>query len=572
MGISLNAGTLLNGNGIDVNSLVTQVQAPIESEIQTYEQQQSGLQTQAGLLTSMNNDLSSLSSAIDSLTDVLGPLAAQTVTSSQPSIVTGSAQYTAASGDHTVIVSTLATQGTLYTDAVANADTSILPNGATSGDLAIQVGGANGTTLDAPITAGSNDTLNTLASYINSQNWGITATVLDDATGARLALYSQNTGTTGAITLVNNTTTLSFNDPIGGTNATFSVDGIPFSSTTNTVTGAIPGVTLNLLAGIPSVPVQLSVGPDVTQATDAINNFVTAYNQVLGDINTQFTVDPTTNSEGPLAGDNSLRLLQSSLLADAAYTPANGTLFSGLVQDPDASFLPSGATSGDIQLQVGGSGGTTYDVPITAGSNDTLNSLADYINQQNWGLSATVLTGGTGARLSVSNTSSVVGVVSEVANTTGLTFSQPVENTYGSLTSLGITTNDDGTLSLDPTQLSAALTSDPADVLNFFQNASLTGFANNFSNDLQNLTDPTLGVLNMDLSENQQEQSDLSDTISDLQDQMSTQQQQLLNEFSQVNALLEAYPYQLEAIDLQLGIPLNSQSSSSPTAAISSLA
>src|SRR5579884_339772 len=228
MVISLNSATLLSGNGIDVNSLATQVLAPEQNQLQLYQQQQSALQTQASLLTSMNNDLGSLSSAVNSLTDILGPLAAQSVSSSQPSIVTGSAQSTANPGIHTIVVSALATQGTVYTDAVANADTSILPNGAHTADLQIQVGGADGTTHDITINAGGNDTLSGLANSINSQNWGVTAAVLNDASGARLAIYSQSTGSTGALSIANNTTTLNFNSPLGGTNASFTLDGIPF--------------------------------------------------------------------------------------------------------------------------------------------------------------------------------------------------------------------------------------------------------------------------------------------------------------------------------------------------------
>ena len=41
---------------------------------------------------------------------------------------------------------------------------------------------------------------------------------------------------------------------------------------------------------------------------------------MIGDLNTQFTVDPTTNSEGPLGGDTALRSLQTSLLNDATYS------------------------------------------------------------------------------------------------------------------------------------------------------------------------------------------------------------------------------------------------------------
>lgn len=64
--------------------------------------------------------------------------------------------------------------------------------------------------------------------------------------------------------------------------------------------------------------------------------------------------------------------------------------------------------------------------------------------------------------------------------------------------------NNDGTLSMNASDLKSALTTDPSGVLNFFQNASLTGFANNLAADLQNLTDPTLGMVNLDLSQNQQ--------------------------------------------------------------------
>jgi flagellar hook-associated protein 2 len=567
--ISLNSATLLSGNGIDVNSLVAAVQAPLQSEIQLYQQQQSGLQTQAGLLTSLNNDLSNLSAAVNSLTDVLGPLTAQTVNSSQPSILTGTAQATATPGNHTIVVSTLATQGTLYTQPLTDANTSILPAGQTSGDLKIQIGGSAGQTRDIPITQGSNDTITTLANYITAQNWGVTGTVLNDASGARLAIFSQSTGGTGAVSVSSNTTNLTFNTPVGGTDTSFTVDGVPFDSTSNTFTGAIPGVTLNLLAAIPTVPVQISVGPDVNQATQAISNFVSAYNTVVSDINQQFTVDPTTNSEGPLGGDNSLRLLQSSLLADAAYTPANGTLFANSVTDANTSILPNGAPSADIQLQVGTSG-PIFDIPVAAGSNDTLNSLAAYVNNQNWGLAATVINGAGGARLAITNNSSTVGAVNVIANTSSLSFNPPAESVFGNLDSLGITTNNDGTLSIDSSALTAALTSDSAGVANFFQNVASTGFANNFAGDLQNLTDPTVGLLNVDLSQNQQEQTDLSNTVLNLQDQIASQQTQLITEFSQVNALIEEYPFLVQAIDLQLGIQPSGSTNTTPTAGTSS--
>ena len=454
--ISLNTSGLLSGNGIDVKTLVQDMLSPQLGQLQLWQQQQSDLQTQAQLLTKIGGDVSDLSTAVNSLTDILGPLTGQVAKSTQPSIVTGSAQTNATPGTHTIVVSDLATQGTIYTAAVTDGDTSILPSNAQSADLKIQVGGNGGTLRDISISAGTNDTLNKIAAYINQQNWGVSATVLSDASGARLAVYSQATGASGALSVANNTTSLTFNPPIGGTNASLTVDGIPFSSTTNTVTGAIPGVTLNLLGAFPGIQAQLSVAPDSNGAAQAITNFVDAYNKVIGDINQQFTVDPTTNTEGPLASDGSLRALQSSLLSAATRAVGNGS----------------------------------------------------------------------------------------------------------NLASLGINMNNDGTLSVNAGQLSTALTDDPSSVLNFFQNSSLTGFANLFSQDLRSLNDPTAGILGADLTQNQQQQQNLTSSINDFQDRLLSEQSQLTTQFSQVNALLEQFPFLLQSISLQLGITSTNTSKS----------
>ncbi|HTJ86033.1 MAG TPA: flagellar filament capping protein FliD [Terriglobales bacterium] len=456
--VSLNPSTLLNGSGIDVASLVSQVLSAQSGGLQLLQQQQTDLQTKANLLTGFNGDLSSLSSAVNVLTDVLGPLSSVSAQSSQTSILTASAQPSALPGTHTLVVSTLASQSTLYTDSVADANTSILPQNAASADIKFQLGGPSGPTRDIPISAGSNDTLNSLVSYINSQNWGVTASVLSDASGARLAIYANSPGSTGALAITNNSSSLTFNPAVGGTDANFTVDGIPFSSTSNTVAGAIPGVTLNLLGAYPGVQVQVSVASDSNQIAQAVTGFVSAYNAVIADINQQFTVNAGTNAEGPLGGDSSLRSLQSSLLSDATYSLSSGTFIS--------------------------------------------------------------------------------------------------------LDSLGITTNDDGRLSVNASQLNSAISSDPASVLNFFQNSTATGFANNFAKDLQNLTDPTRGVISLDLNENRTRQQELTNSISDIQDRLTAEQQQLQTQFSRVNALLQAFPSQLRAIQLELGIAPSSSGNS----------
>ncbi len=322
MGISFNALGLLNGNGINVSSVVNAILTPQAGSLTIWQNQQTDLATQAGLLLGINNNLTSLATAVAALADPHGALASQAANSSQPGILTASAQNTAASGTYQIVVGSLATTGTLFTDPLTDGNTAF-----STGDLQLQVGGVSGVTHDIPITPGSNDTLNKLASYISNQNWGVTANVVNDASGARLAIFSQSSGAPGALAITSNTAGVIFNAPVGGTNASLTIDSVPFSSASNTVTGAIPGVTLNL-ASSANTAVQVTVGPDANQATAAINSFVSAYNAVIGNLNTQFTADPTTNTQGPLGSDSALRSLQSSLLAGVTYSIAGN---SGLV-------------------------------------------------------------------------------------------------------------------------------------------------------------------------------------------------------------------------------------------------
>ncbi|HTW57896.1 MAG TPA: flagellar filament capping protein FliD [Terriglobales bacterium] len=453
MGISLNPATLLNGQGINVSSLVQQVLSETDGQLTEWQSEQSTLQSQASDLTSINSDLTNLATAVQALADPLGALTSLTASSSDTSVLNATASTSATAGTNSVVVSNLATAGTVYTDDFSGgADASILPSGQTTGEIDLQVGGSSGTTDPITITAGSNDTLNTLASYINSQNLGVTASVVTDANGSRLALVSQSTGTPSALAITANNTNLNFDSPTGGTNASLSINGVPYSSTSNTITGAIPGVTLNLAAANPNEAVQVTVGTDSSAITSAINNFVSAYNQVIGDINQEVTINPTTNTQGPLGTDSSLTELQSSLLADAAYSP------------------PGTSSSG-------------------------------YVN----------------------------------------------------LAALGINTNDDGTLTVDSSQLASELSSNPAAVQSFFQNTSNSGFANNFNTDITNQTNPTTGPLNVDLAQNTASQQDLSTNISNFETQLTAQQTQLTSEFDQVNASLEAYPLLLEQVTETLG-------------------
>ena len=363
MGVSLNPASLLSGQGLDVSSLVDQLMNQKSGPLTEWKNEQTTLQQQAALLKSINDDLAKLADAVTALSDPLGALTAQAATSSNSGIVTATAQTNAVAGSHSIVVNGLATAGLVYTNpVVGGASASILSSGQTTADMTLQIGGSEGTTADIQITAGSNDTLTTLAQSINAQsaenNWGITASVVTDADGARLSIVSQATGQPGALKVTNNTTSLNFEAPLGGTNASVTIDGTPCHYTTNTfTTDAMPGVTLNLASASPNTTVQVTVGPDTQRVTAAINNFVSAYNQVINDINQQYAVNPATDSQGPLAPDSALRALQSSLMQDVTYSvTGNSGLVNlaslGINMNDDGTLTvgttPSGKTMGQV--------------------------------------------------------------------------------------------------------------------------------------------------------------------------------------------------------------------------------
>lgn len=319
--MGLNTSTVSSGNGIDVTAAVNSILEAARGPEKLWQQQQATLTTQTTALNSLNSGLSALQTAMQALSDVSGALGANIAISSQNSTLTATASAGVPSGNREITVNSLATTASAYTDAVASADATFQ-----AGVITLTVGN---TTTDITVD-GTNDTLKGLAAAINGKSLGVTASVINDAAGARLALVSSTSGTPGDLTITGNTTGLTFHKSVTGLNASLTIDGVPISSATNTVTGAIDGLTLNLVSSAPSTPVQLSIGPDTAAASRAVNNFVSAYNTVITAINGQFTVNSATNQAGPLASDSNLRSLQTALLSDVTYAMQSNNGYASL--------------------------------------------------------------------------------------------------------------------------------------------------------------------------------------------------------------------------------------------------
>lgn len=304
--------------GIDVNAAVSSAVSAAKAPENNWQNQESTLQSQTSALNQIQSAAASLDSDMQSLNNLTGPLSASTVSSSNSGIITGTAASGSATGNTVVTVGNLASTDIWASTVLANSGAT-LPSGE-----AFTITTSSGSST---ITAGSNgvNTLGDLANAINGANLGVTANVITDASGSRLSIASNASGSAGNFT-VSSSAPSSFNitEANQGQNASLTVNGITVSSASNTVTGIVPGLTLNLFSASPGTQVTLSVARDTSAVSAAINQFVSDYNNLLSGVNSQFTYT-AGSGQGVLAEDPTVRNLQTTLLDAVDYTPASGS-------------------------------------------------------------------------------------------------------------------------------------------------------------------------------------------------------------------------------------------------------
>lgn len=315
------------GSVINVSSLVQQLvaatQAPrealISSQTQQVTAQISALGTLKGALATFQGTLSTLDSA--------GSFRVETATSSDPTAFAATAGAGATPGTYNVSIAQLATSQQLLSGALAAAT----PIG--SGTLSLSLAGTSFT-----VTATSTDGLTDLAAAINAAtgNPGISATVLQGSDGAHLLLSSSLTGAASTIQVTETdagnalaaltysaTNNGNYTQEAAAQDAAFSISGVNFTSSTNTASDAVGGITLNLLsATTPGTPETLTVGTDTTTVVTNISTFVSAYNTLRSTLGSLGSYDASTNTAGPMMGNAVLTGIQNQIQR-ALYAVAN---------------------------------------------------------------------------------------------------------------------------------------------------------------------------------------------------------------------------------------------------------
>lgn len=554
--VGLSFGSPTSGAGFDVSSTVSEIVSNMENVETPWKNQLTALQNQDTAISNLGTLFSNLSNDMSQLTDFQGALAQKEGSSSDTNVLELTAATSAATaGTHTVVVNNLAQTSSGYLDEVSNSSDTL------GGSITIDVNGA-AQTFNISNLSSSNQTLSGLASAINSSGVGVTANVLTDSSGSRLSLVSNTSGAAGQMTIIssltdanmdsdaNPTGALTYHSSVNGEDASLVIDGVPLSSASNTVSNLIPGVTFQLLA--PSAQesdgsleqVQVAISNDNSGVESAVDQFVTDYNALISAINTQEGNDSSGNPE-PLFGSPTVSLLQQQLLGGLNMQSPNGYL--------DAIANASDTLSGSITIQAGS--GTAKTVNVGDSSTPaTLAGLATAINSADIGVTANVVSNSTGSQLVlVSNTAGATGALTVTSAITDATTNTTLNyNNSGSdvnsLTELGISVNNDGSLTLDANALDSLLDSDYNGVAGFFQNANSWGQA--FATMLTNAgTSTPAGVLALAASSNSSTEATLNAEITKEQDYINTQQTNLSAELNQANEILQELPTQLNGMN-----------------------
>ncbi|MDP9518950.1 flagellar filament capping protein FliD [Pseudomonas protegens] len=299
------------GSGLDTGAIVKALvaadkaakQGQIDRATASNSASISGIGTLQSLLSTFQSTLS-----VTGLGSSVNPsFAGFAATSSDNKTVDATADNYAVAGKYTVEVSNLATSSKVASKAFAGGNTSAIP----SGTLNITQNGIN-----YPLTIGANATLQSVRDSINADSKmamsGISANIVTDSFGSRLVIGSDKTGAGSDISVsgiagleIDGTQSMgagaAASGNIGGLakDAVFTIDGMQLTSKTNTVTQAVSGLKLNLLAPTQTdKPITITVATNTEGLKTSIQKFVDAYNAVANGIST--LTKPSLDDDGKL--------------------------------------------------------------------------------------------------------------------------------------------------------------------------------------------------------------------------------------------------------------------------------
>jgi flagellar hook-associated protein 2 len=326
-------------SGLNTSSIISALMAAERAPITHLTNTQTKVQAQQTALKSIQSSLQQLAFSVSELSLPSLFESSQTVTSSEPLRVSAATTSGAAIGGYEVLVTQLANSAQrTFTFASPAAEDTVTIDGQEF-------------TLKAGASAKE------LASKINSS---ATATVYAAALeNGTVVLSSRSTGNTGAEFIKASDTGGALSEVAGsakeGKNAEFSVDGVSGSSSSNTITTAIAGVTLTLDGLTPNGPVTIDVQPpsaNVAKVEAQIQSFVKQYNATVAEIEQQINTKPLSKPQ--VAGEYAVGILFGNQELTDLLSTMRRTMY-----EPIVGLSAEMSSPADIGVSTGAPTGTT---------------------------------------------------------------------------------------------------------------------------------------------------------------------------------------------------------------------
>ena len=326
------------GSGLDVKTIVASLMAVEQRPLTKLQTVASTMQTKLSAFGQMQSFASSFRDAAAQLQNA-SSYAVTTAVSSDATAVGASSTTKAIPGAYTISVDALAsTQSTVSASGQFGTGADVVGTGSIT--LSLGTWSTGQTTFTAkpgsadiviPIGATEN-TLAGIRDKINAAKAGVSATLVTDAGGTRLALQSTSTGAANGFRVTvadddaNNTDALGLSrlafDPPSATagtaitqsaaNTLATINGIAVETTGSTLTDVVDGITFNLSRKT-TTPVTVSVTRNTDSVKTLVTGFVASYNALASFLTSATAYDASTKQAALLQGDATTTSLQNQL-------------------------------------------------------------------------------------------------------------------------------------------------------------------------------------------------------------------------------------------------------------------
>ena len=328
------------GSGLQINDIVTAIidaeKVPAQGKI---DRDAVTATEQISAFGAINSALSTFKDSYKNLSKT-SSYSAVDISSSNESVLTATAGLGAQTGVYDIEVKEKAQAQSLASTAFSSPNDSI-----GTGSMTIRFGSyetgtfavnANTTIQNITIDS-SNNTLSTFRDAINADSAnGITASIINDGSGYRLVMTSDNTGEDFAMEItvedddgnnVNDGTGISqlaYNDgakdilnnmtqTVSAKDAEIVMNGLTITRNSNDIDSVITGVTVKLVDSKPGENIRLNINKDTSTVENEIRAFVDNYNTLTLQLNDFSKVDSSNGETGVLVGDATVRSIENQL-------------------------------------------------------------------------------------------------------------------------------------------------------------------------------------------------------------------------------------------------------------------